>query len=74
MTFNPQPKSKVNFLRRKPKQGQLSKITQKVRNEVLERSEGKCERCGRSRSYAFEMSHLIQASQNGRGDDPANIV
>lgn len=40
----------------------------------MERSEGKCERCGRSRAYAFEMAHLINASQGGRGDDPSNIV
>ena len=65
---------KPNFPRRKPKRGQASRITQSVRKEVLRRSEGKCERCGRSRSYAFEMAHLIQASQMGKGVDPANIV
>lgn len=51
-----------------------SKITQKVRKEVIRRSEGKCERCGRSRAYAFEMAHLKQASQGGRGDVPYNIA
>lgn len=66
----PKPKHK----RRTPKRGQLTRITNKVRQEVLKRSEGKCERCGRSRAYAFEMAHLQQASQLGRGDDPANIV
>ena len=65
---------KPNFPRRKPKRGQLSKITQKVRQEVLNRSEHKCERCGRTNAYAFEMAHLVQASQLGRGDDPTNIV
>jgi len=65
---------KPNFPRRKPKRGQLTKITKEVREEVLRRSEGKCERCGRSRAYAFEMAHLVQASHGGRGDDPANIV
>jgi len=65
---------KPSHKRRVPKRGQLSRITPAVRREVLYRSEGCCERCGRSRSYAFEMAHLIQASQGGRGDDPANVV
>jgi HNH endonuclease len=60
--------------RTKKKRGQLTKITKKVREEVLRRSEGNCERCGRSQAYAFEMSHLQQASQGGRGDDPSNVV
>lgn len=68
------PTPKPNHKRRVPKRGQLTRITNKVREEVLKRSEGKCERCGRTNAYAFEMSHLIQASQLGRGDDPANIV
>lgn len=65
---------KPNHKRRIPKRGNVSKITNKARQEVIKRSEGKCERCGRSRSYAFEVSHLVQASQGGRGDDPANLV
>lgn len=68
------PKINPNHKRRVPKRRNLTKITQKVRTEVLNRSEGKCERCGRTRAYAFEMAHLQQASQMGRGDDPANIV
>src|SRR5690625_647381 len=68
------PKINPNHKRRVPKRRNLTKITNEVRKEVLRRSEGKCERCGRSRSYAFEMAHLVQASQLGRGDDPANIV
>lgn len=71
MDFNPVPKPQHQ--RSKPKRGQLSKITQKVRQEVLNRSEGKCERCGRTSAYAFEMAHLMQASQGGRGDEPFNI-
>lgn len=65
---------KPNHKRRKPKRGNTSKITNKVRDEVSQRSEGKCERCGRTSAYAFEMAHLVQASQGGRGDDPANVV
>lgn len=65
---------KPNFKRKSPKRSVITKITEKVRREVLERSEGKCERCGRTSAYAFEMSHLIQASQGGSGSDPANVV
>lgn len=72
MTFNPVPKPKHQ--RRKPKRKNRTRITQKARAEVLERSEGKCECCGRTSAYAFEMAHLIQASHGGRGDDPANVV
>lgn len=68
------PKVNPNHKRRVPKQGDLTRITQKVRREVERRSEGKCERCGRTRAYAFEMSHLQQAGQLGSGSDPANIV
>jgi 5-methylcytosine-specific restriction endonuclease McrA len=68
------PSPKPIHKRRAPKRGNKTKITPKVREEVLRRSEGKCERCGRSRAYAFEMSHLVQASHGGSGSDPANIV
>src|SRR5699024_12345998 len=72
MGFNPVPKPQHR--RRVPKQRNRTRITNKVRKEVLRRSEGKCERCGRSRSHSFEMAHLQQASQGGWGNDPANIV
>src|SRR5690625_7813913 len=68
------PVPKPKHRRRVPKQRNRTRITQKVREEVMERSGGKCERCGRSRAYAFEYAHLQKASQMGRGDDPANIV
>ena len=68
------PKKNPNHRRRVPKRSSITRITKEVREEVLERSEGKCERCGRSRAYAFEMAHLVNASQGGRGDDPANVV
>ena len=72
MTLRPVPKPQHK--RRKPKRGQLTKITKQVRDEVLRRSEGYCERCGRNRNTVMEMGHLVQASQLGRGDDPTNIV
>ena|SRR5690625_4146786 len=65
---------KPNHKRRVPKRGTRTRITQAVRDEVLRRSEGRCERCGRSQAYAFEMAHLQQASQGGSGSDPANIA
>ncbi|MGY0692945.1 HNH endonuclease [Virgibacillus sp. FSP13] len=67
------PKINPNHKRGKPKRGSITKITKKARDEVLRRSEGKCERCGRSRAYAFEISHLQQASQGGSGSDPSNL-
>lgn len=70
--MNPVPKP--NHKRRKPKRGQRTKITQAVRREVLERSEGKCERCGKHSSWGMEMAHLEQASQGGSGGDKANVV
>lgn len=72
--FNPVPKVNPDHKRRKPKRSSITRITQAVRKEVWERSEGRCERCGRSRAYAFEFAHLVNASQGGRGDDPTNIV
>lgn len=48
------PKINPNHKRRVPKRGQATRITKSVRDEVLKRSEGKCERCGRTRAYAFE--------------------
>lgn len=68
MTFNPVPKPPKR--KRKPN---VSTITNKARQEVYGRADGKCERCGRTRAYSFEVAHLIQASQGGRGDDPANL-
>ncbi|WP_243299122.1 HNH endonuclease [Bacillus litorisediminis] len=65
---------KPRHRRRVPKRGNVTKITQKVRKEVMRRSEGKCERCGKSQAYSFEMAHLKQASQGGRGDEPWNIA
>ncbi|MCT1575665.1 HNH endonuclease [Oceanobacillus kimchii] len=65
---------KPNHKRRKPKRGQLSKITPKVREEVKHRSGGKCERCGTYQAYSFEMAHLRSAAQLGRGDEPWNVA
>jgi len=65
---------KINHKRKSSKRKDVTRITQKARDEVIQRSEGKCERCGRTSAYAFEISHLVQASQGGRGDDPSNLA
>jgi len=66
---------KPNHKRRVPKRGTRTRITQKARNEVYDRVGYRhCERCKRSQAYAFEVAHLIQASQGGSGDDPANLA
>lgn len=72
MTFNPVPKPTRR--RHKQTRGQRTRITQAARQVVYERSQMKCERCGRTRAYSFEVAHLINASQGGRGDDPNNLV
>ncbi|GGJ86194.1 hypothetical protein GCM10007063_05880 [Lentibacillus kapialis] len=68
------PKINPNHRRRKPKQSDVTRITQKARKEVLYRSEGKCECCGRMSAYAFEVAHLKGAGQYGPGYDPSNLV
>lgn len=68
------PVPKPTHARNKPKRRNITRITNKARHEVLERSEGKCECCGISNPYSFEVAHIIQASQLGRGDDPANLL
>lgn len=70
--INPVPKPQHK--RFKPKQSQKTRITDAARKEVLRRSGWKCERCGVSSAYAFEMAHLINASHGGRGDDPKNVA
>lgn len=65
---------KPNHGRRKPKRGAQTKITAKVREEVLRRSNWCCERCGRHSSWGMEMAHLQSAAQLGRGDQEWNVV
>src|SRR5690625_1028091 len=67
---------KPNHKRRVPKRGTRTRITPKARKEVYDRvgDYPYCECCGRSQAYAFEVAHLIQASQGGSGDDPANLA
>lgn len=68
------PAPKPNHPRRKPKIGAQTKITAKVRQEVLRRSGGLCERCGKHSSWGMEMAHLQSAAQGGSGSECFNIV
>ncbi|WP_068775805.1 hypothetical protein [Paenibacillus sp. FJAT-26967] len=71
--LNPAPKPKHRRI--KPKRGDLTRITDKVRKEVERRSKGRCERCGCTRAkHWFEHAHLINASQLGSGGEPWNIA
>lgn len=69
MTFNPVPKPPKR--KRKPNK---SIITNNARQEVYRRADGKCEWCGITNPYCFEVAHLIQASQGGRGDESFNLA
>jgi len=65
---------KINHKRKSPKRKDVTRITQKARDEVLRRSEGKCECCGRTSAYAFEVAHLKGAAQGGSGSEPSNLA
>lgn len=68
------PVQKPTHKRNKPKRRNVTRITKKVSDEVLRRSGGSCERCGRTSAYAFERAHLLNASQGGSGSEPWNIA
>ena len=58
----------------KPKQADLTRITNKARQEVYRRSEGLCERCGRHSNWGMQVAHLHSAGQLGSGSQPWNLV
>jgi hypothetical protein len=68
--FNPVPKP--NHKRAKPKRGNHTKVTPKVRREVTRRSGGRCERCGVYGNVT--KAHLVSAAQYGAGGIPWNIA
>lgn len=74
MIFVGVPVPKPKFKRRKPKRGSQTRITPKVREEVLRRSSGCCERCGKHSSWGMEMAHLQSAAQGGSGGEEWNVV
>lgn len=80
MMFEYRPVQKPKHKRLKPKRGQHTEISDKVRKEVDRRAAEKtdyiiCERCGCSRpAYRFEKAHLENASQYGTGRVPWNIA
>lgn len=62
LPFNPQPKTKaVKSVRVKQTQRQKGDISPSVTAELLERSQGVCERCGRAR--ATERAHITGRKQ-----------
>ena len=62
MEFNPVTKKSQLFNKRvKPSQRQMGTISNIVREQVFERSEGICERCKSQR--AMQMAHLIGRKQ-----------
>lgn len=69
----PKPKHK----RGKKKMSELGKVTPEVYDEIVERSGGVCECCGRlldgDRRSRMEAAHLIRRSQGGRGDQPWQV-
>ncbi|API92681.1 MULTISPECIES: hypothetical protein [unclassified Virgibacillus] len=68
------PKINPNHKRIKPKVGNKTKITTKAREEVYRRAGRKCEICGRTNPWCFEVAHLVSAGQVGSGADPANLL
>jgi hypothetical protein len=77
--FGFNPVKKPQHGRNKPKRGNLTAITDKVRQEVNRRSEeffGQgcplCERCGSP--YGLTKAHLVNASQGGSGAEPWNLA
>lgn len=67
---------KPSFKRSKRKRGNITRITQPVKDEIERRLDymPQCECCGKTQAYAFERAHLVKASQGGRGDHPAFIA
>jgi len=62
MKFNPVSKKSQLFNKRvKPNQRQMGAISNIVREQVLERSDGICERCKEQR--AVQMAHIIGRKQ-----------
>lgn len=73
------PAKKVQHNRGKAKQRDRTEITPRVAEEALSRSGGVCEMCGYAPEAGthrdrLELAHLIQRSQQGRGDIPWNIA
>lgn len=79
MKFELNAAPKPQHGRTKKKRGQLTEITNKVREEVNRRSMERmgcdvpvCERCGYARDLT--KAHIVNASQMGSGGVPWNIL
>lgn len=67
-----------HHMRGKPKRIDLTAITPRVAEAVIQRANGQCEMCGRSelsdRVWDLQLAHLTGRAQLGRGDQPWNIA
>lgn len=55
---------KVTYKRRKPLRRKRNAFSNKVRQQIYERDEGKCQQCG---DVGTEVHHVRFRSQSGRG-------
>lgn len=62
MSFNPAPKT--TYKRRKPLRRKRNAFSNKVRQEIFEEADGKCQQCG---GRGEEVHHVMPRSRNGRG-------
>jgi len=62
MKLSPVPKPVHR--RRVPKQAKRNEFSKKVRDQIIERDQGKCRNCG---GIGTEIHHVVFRSQGGRG-------
>lgn len=60
----PRPVPKVTYKRRKPVRRKRNNFSKKVRDEILERDDYKCQQCG---DVGTEIHHVKYRSRGGRG-------
>lgn len=74
MTYSKQQQTRHTRLKKLRRN--VTRITKRVSDEVLDRSGGLCERCGgkQQRAWGFERAHLVNASAMGSGSEPWNIA
>src|SRR5690625_3474587 len=60
----PRPVPKVTYKRRKPVRRKRNNFSKKVRQEILERDDYKCQQCG---GRGTQIHHVMPRGRNGRG-------
>lgn len=58
------PVPKITYKRRKPIRRKRNNFSQKVRKDIYNRDDGKCQQCG---DVGTEIHHVKYRSQGGRG-------